>query len=59
MEKEYTMAEMKKVPPVIFSWEEKKKEYEKILGDEEIVKRMWEEFDMLTYMFVWFVVTAM
>jgi len=53
------MAEMKKVPPVIFPWEEKKKEYEKILGDEEIVKRMWEEFDMLSYMFVWFLVTAM
>ncbi len=53
------MAEMKKAPPVIFSWEEKKKEYEKILGDKEIVKRMWEEFDMLSYMFVWFLVTAM
>ena len=53
------MAEMTKVPPVIFPWEEKKKEYEKILGDEEPVKRMWEEFDMLTYMYIWFLVTAM
>lgn len=53
------MADMKKAPPVIFSWEEKKKEYEKILGDEEIVKRLWEEFDMLAYMFIWFLVTAM
>jgi hypothetical protein len=53
------MTDMKKAPPVIFSWEKKKKEYEKILGDEEIVKRLWEEFDMLAYMFIWFLVTAM
>jgi hypothetical protein len=58
-QKEHTMADMKKAPPVIFSWEKKKKEYEKILGDEEIVKRLWEEFDMLAYMFIWFLVTAM
>ena len=51
--------EFKKVPPVVFPWEDKKKEYEKILGEEEIVKKMWEEYDMFAYMFVWFLVTAM
>ena len=53
------MSEFKKVPPTIFSWDEKKKEYKEIKGDEEIVKKQWEEFDMFAYLLLWFLVTAM
>ena len=53
------MAEFKKVPPTIFPWDEKKKEYNEIKGDEEIVKKQWEEFDMFAYLLLWFFVTAM
>jgi len=53
------MSEFKKAPMSVFPWEEKKKEYKEIKGDEEIVKRQWEEFDMFAYLFLWFLVTAM
>ncbi len=53
------MSEFKKVPPSIFPWDEKKREYKEIKGDEEIVKKLWEEFDMFAYLLLWFLVTAM
>jgi hypothetical protein len=53
------MSEFKKVPPTMFSWDEKKKEYQEIKGDEELVKKQWEEFDMFAYLLLWFLVTAM
>ncbi len=43
-----------KKPGVCISWEEKSKEYEKITGDKEIVKRVWEEVDDLAYQYIWF-----
>ena len=41
-------------PGVCVPWEEKAKEYEKIMGDKEIVKKVWEEVDDLAYQYVWF-----
>ena len=43
-----------KKPGVCIPWEEKVKEYEKIMGDEEIVKKVWEDIDTLAYVYVWF-----
>lgn len=43
-----------KKPGVCIPWEEKVKEYEKITGDEELIKRVWEDIDNLAYIFIWF-----
>ena len=53
------MAENKSVPGVCFPWEEKKKEYPEIKGDEEIVKKWWEHFDTQAYVHLWFCVIAL
>lgn len=45
-------------PGVCIPLEEKLKEYEKIMGDEEVIKKSWEEIDTLAYMFIWFVLIA-
>lgn len=47
-------AKTAKNPGVCISWEEKVKEYEKIMGDEKIVKKVWEEVDALAYQYIWF-----
>jgi len=41
------------------SWEEKKKEYAEIKGDEETIKKWWETLDNMAVAYLWFVVTAM
>ncbi len=40
-------------PGVCIPWEEKKKELPAIVGDEELVKRVWEENDFLAYVYIW------
>lgn len=40
-------------------WEEKKKEYAEIKGDEETVKKWWTQIDAVAVAYLWFVVTAM
>ncbi len=42
-----------RAPGVCVPWEEKRAEFPKIMGDEAIVQRTWEENDQLAYMFVW------
>ena len=34
--------------------EEKIKEYEKLTGDKELVKKVWEDIDALAYTYIWF-----
>jgi len=41
-------------PGVCYPWEEKKKEYAALLGDETIVKKVWEDIDQLAYIYIWF-----
>jgi len=43
-------------PGVCHPWEEKRKEYETIRGDEDIVKQQHEFFDEQLYQFLWFMV---
>lgn len=40
-------------PGVCIPWEEKRNELPKIAGDEEIVKRVWQQVDGLGYMYIW------
>ncbi len=40
-------------PGVCVPWSEKREEFPKIMGDEAIVKRTWQEIDGLGYLFVW------
>jgi len=40
-------------PGVCVPWEEKRKELPEIAGDEEIVKRVWEQVDGFGYMYIW------
>ena len=40
-------------PGVCIPWHEKRKEFPTITGDEEIVKRTWEEIDALGNMYIW------
>jgi hypothetical protein len=57
-EEKQEVQQRKTAPGVCIPWEEKIKEYEKIMGDEEVIKKSWEEIDTLAYLFVWFVLIA-
>jgi hypothetical protein len=43
-------------PGVCIPWEEQRKQYPAILGDEKIVQKVWEEVDILAYLYIWAVV---
>jgi hypothetical protein len=43
----------KRPPGACIPWEEKRKELPCIAGDEELVKRVWEDIDALGYMYIW------
>ena len=40
-------------PGACISWERKIKELPKIQGDEQIVRRVWEDNESLAYTFIW------
>jgi hypothetical protein len=40
-------------PGVCIPWEEKKKELPKILGDQKLVQKVWEDIDALGYVYIW------
>ena len=44
-------------PGVCVPWEEKINEYPKILGDEKIIQKVWEDVDTLAYVYVWSTLT--
>jgi hypothetical protein len=43
----------KRPPGTCVTWEEKRKEFPQINGDEQLVKRVWEDVDALGYMYIW------
>ena len=45
--------ETSKQPGVCVSWNEAKADWPQIQGDEELVKKVWEENDAEAYMFLW------
>lgn len=40
-------------PNVCLPWDEKKAELPVIMGDEELVKKVWQDNDAMAYMYVW------
>ena len=40
-------------PGVCIPWEEKAKELPPISGDQELVKKVWEDVDSLGYTYIW------
>ena len=40
-------------PGVCIPWQEQRKEYPRIMGDEKIVQKVWEEVDTLAYLYIW------
>lgn len=40
-------------PGIVIPWESKKKELPPITGDEQLVKKTWEEFDGWAYTYIW------
>ena len=40
-------------PGECIPWDEKRKEFPKITGDEEQIKKVWQDVDSLAYMYVW------
>jgi len=43
----------KRKPGTLMPWEEKKKEFPEILGDESIARNAWEKVDQSGYGFCW------
>ena len=40
-------------PGVCVPWEEKAAELARISGDEQLVRRVWEDIDALAYTYIW------
>lgn len=45
--------EQKRTPGVCIPWDQKRKELAEIRGNEELVKKMWEDIDALGYVYIW------
>ena len=45
-------------PGTVIPWEEQKKDMPPILGDEQLVKQVWESTDALAYMYIWQLVVS-
>ena len=45
--------EMKKEPGVCIPWQEKIKELPQIRGDEQLIRKVWEDVDALAYVYIW------
>ncbi len=46
--------EKKLQPGVCIPWEDRLKDYPVIMGDEKIVRKVWEDNDTLAYLYIWF-----
>lgn len=40
-------------PGVCIPWEEKRKELPKISGDENLIRKIWQDNDALAYTYIW------
>lgn len=47
-----------RLPGECFPYEEKKKEILEVLGDPQVVEKMWKDIDGLGYMYIWFCLLA-
>lgn len=46
-------SDAKRPPGTCIPWEEKRAEFGQIAGDEQLVRRVWEDIDALGYMYIW------
>lgn len=44
-------------PGELIPWEVREKEYDKILGDKEIIKQEWERIEVIANRFIWAILT--
>lgn len=44
---------LEKAPGEALPWTEKLKDFPPIPGDEELVKKVWQDVDGLAYMYIW------
>ncbi|MGI6458136.1 MAG: hypothetical protein ACOX5R_21310 [bacterium] len=44
----------KSQPGVCIPWQTRIEEYDGLPGDEDIVKKAWEDMDQLAYLYIWF-----
>ena len=40
-------------PGVCIPWEEKLKELPEISGDKQLLQKVWEDIDALSYLYIW------
>jgi hypothetical protein len=40
-------------PGVCIPWEQKKQELPQIQGDEQLLRKIWEDVDLLAYVYIW------
>ena len=40
-------------PGVCIPWDQKRRELSQITGDEELLRRVWEDIDELAYIYIW------
>ena len=52
-ESKTTKPPVNRPPGTVVPWEEKKKEYGELPGDEAVVKQIWEETDGMAYVYIW------
>jgi len=45
--------QIKPGPGVCFPWDQKRKELSQIKGDEELLRKIWEDNDTLAYVYIW------
>ena len=46
-------SESRNKPGICIPWEEKRKEIPEVLGDEALVKKVWEDNEVLPYIYIW------
>ena len=44
---------VKRPPGTCLPWQEKRKEFPRIAGDEKLVEQVWKDVDALGYMYIW------
>ena len=45
--------ETKKEPGVCIPWQQKLRELPEIAGDEQLLRRVWQDIDALGYLYIW------
>lgn len=52
-ETDMTSQQSKIKPGVCFPWEQRRKDLPQIQGNEELLRKVWEDTDNLGYIYIW------